>query len=252
MAHCKSYRLKCYNGLRTSLRLFFQSFIVLLLLLLMIIWSLLLITVVQNRKSVLSIPENILITFPAYLNLSAQNNHSYTLSGSEASRQVFYITNLAIPLLFCFIGLIAVILSDIYWSAVSGMVLFVFWILEHQRSPLLFTWTTTTTTQILQVVGHALHLVTWSFLLLYGGLLTLMWRLKQLPQLPQPLPRFQPSPIYCQYGGNYCAYLSTDQPLSSFADAPPYYDTFPPPPTFETIQVRSTRASRLPTPTDFH
>ncbi len=247
MAFCKSYQLKCYKGLRTFLRLFLQSILVLFLFLLMIIWSLLLITIVQNRKSVQSIfssSENTLIALPTDLNSSRQNNHSYTSSDNEFPKQVLYITNLAIPLFFCFIGLIAVILSDIYWIAISGVALFVFWILEHQRSPLLFTRATTTSTQVLLVVGHALHLVTWSFLLLYGGLLSLMWRLKQLPKLPQPLlPRVQPSPFYCQYGGNYCAYLTTDQPPSSFADAPPYYDTFPPPPTFETIQVRSTRAT---------
>lgn len=244
MAHFKLYRLKCYNGLRTFFRIFFQSFLVLLLLSLMVIWSLLLITVTQNRNSdhlIFSSSDNTLIALAEY-NSSAQNNYSSKLSSSEAQKQVFHITNLAIPLLFCFIGFIAVIFSDIYWSATSGLVLFVFWILDHQLFPMLFVWSTTTFSQGLLFVGHVLHLVTWSLLLLYGGVLTLLWRLKQ-EKLPQPLARLEPSPIYYQYGSNYCAYPSLNQSQSNFAEAPPYYDTFPPPPTFETIHVRSTRAA---------
>lgn len=223
--------------------MFFQSLLVLFLLALMVIWSLLLITVTQNRNSaqlIFSSFDNNLIALADY-NLSAQNNYSNKLNRSEAEKQVFYITNFAIPLFFCFVSFIAVIFSDIYWSAISGLVLFVFWILDHQRFPMLFVSSTSTSSQVLLFVGHVLHLVTWSFLLLYGGLLTLMWRWKQ-EKLSQPLTRLEPLPIYYQYSSNYCAYPSINQSQSNFAEAPPYYDTFPPPPTFE-IQTRSTRAT---------
>lgn len=255
MVNSKSYRVKLYQGLH----LFFQTFLVLLIIAVMIIWALLLASVAQNgiQRSVLHPShDNTLIALNDTENRNAQSNGNVPNWGERnysSSIKVCQITNLAIPELFAFIGLLSVISSDVYWSAISGLGLFVFWILDHQRVPgLLFSWTASNSFEVFLIIGHALHLITWSFLLLHGGLLTLRWRL-QKHKLARSLLRRPPPlslPVYCQYGPNFSGhYLATGQSPSNRAFAPPYYDSAnvfpppPPPPTFEAIQIRSTRAT---------
>ena len=243
MTPTKSYRVKFYRGLR----MFFQTFLLIIIFAVMVIWALLLVDVSQERSSFIAtntpLDNSLIALLQSNQSTFLSESAAFVLQSDPTRTKVFQITNLAIPELFAFIGLLAVILSDIYWSAVSGLVLFVFWILNHQRFPTLFDSNTYNPSQMLMVVGHALHLVMWSLLLVYASFIMLVLRLKKhKAQLRPDGP--QQSPVYCQYGSNYCGYLAPSHlpANSNFTHAPPYYDTFPPPPpTFETIQIRSAR-----------
>lgn len=232
MASSKAYRAK----LCRVVQLGFQLFIVLLLVVLIVIWALLLANISQNQvfnsfsearliQACFAIPRHIA---------------DVSLNGTELTAdKVFAITNLAIPELFALIALLAVALNDIYWCATTGLVLFVFWILDHQRYPSLFGRQPENSFQVLLLTAHALHLACWVLLLMCGGLVALQWRLSNRISSQPESALTMPAP--CHFG-NYCGYLSPGLLPVRMPDAPPYYDMTPPTSTFESNQLRSSRA----------
>jgi hypothetical protein len=117
----------------------------------MILWAILLVEVLnslenetQNDMSLSSDPTKINI------NIKEKSN-------------VWYITNTCIPELLAFVGLIAIFTGNQYWSQTSGIILFIFWINDHQRNPELFYYGSP-----IAISGHALHLSVSILLMIFG------------------------------------------------------------------------------------
>ena len=232
------------NKLSQILQYFFQFFLVLLLLVLMVTWGLLLADITQNGN----FARNSLVSNTFNSNLS-------DISPKDpAGTFVLAITNIAIPELFVLIALLAVILKDIYWCAISGLILFVFWILNHQRYPNMFGWNTSNSLQVLVLVAHSCHLIAWTLLLIYGGLVAMQWRIHYNNNIKLIQAHFFQSPMISlpsppQFN-TYCGYLSPSQLTTNRThltmDAPPCYDiSLPPQSTLQTTQICSTNQYQL-------
>ncbi|KAI2799984.1 hypothetical protein BLOT_012195 [Blomia tropicalis] len=243
------------NRLHNGIHLFFQLILSLTLLFLIINWTFLLTIAAQNIVfiSTAKTTSSTSSSIKTESNINITNNSLFMVAND--SLKILQITTIAIPELFAVIALMSVLLADIYGCTVSGLVLFVLWMNEHQQRPMLLGWNSVTNTiQALTIIGHALHLVTWCLLLAYGAILASERRIRDRQIVRAMLtPRSSCVELnpgsFCPYG-NYCGYMPSTQSTTtsqrvatmSMSNVPPYYEhspPLPPPPmpTFETIQI---------------